>query len=188
MVCPLSVVYGDVPHLCSNGSVVVSSELDRYTAAALLACSAIANVGSSVASLQRPGAAQPHQVLAEFLLEKQATKGYAGFWDANITAYLADGKATVASIACEAGVSKHSYYKADDAVRSKKALKSFVIVDDANAAGACNRSQLISQFGAPESEEKVNKWSVLFYPRDVGENIATEGITGYGKAWTPLIL
>jgi hypothetical protein len=151
----------------------------------VFALSAIANVGSSVAALQRPAVAQPHQALAELLVERQASKGYAGFWDANITAYLTDGKTIVASVACDAGATQHYYYNADDAVRSQPAQTSFVIVDDANAAGACNRSEIIAQFGAPISEEKVNKWSILFYPRDIREDISVEGITGYGKVWTP---
>ena len=152
---------------------------------ALLLVSSAANAHASFRLLRPPPVAQPHVALAELLRSEGETKGYAGFWDANITTYLSDGQVSILAVACDAGRSVPYYWNTDDRPRSAGARRSVFVFDDAGTAGACTPVEVRAEFGEPVRLQKFLAWTVFFYDTDVGTQMPRAGASGYGTRWSP---
>jgi hypothetical protein len=126
---------------------------------ALLALGAVLNLGTGAATAidaaGRPSLGLPHQqaevdAIHRAAAEHGAVKGYAPFWSANITSYLAGAPVTEAEIVCRNGRLSTRQWLSDTARLTRPAKAVFLLWDPtATYLRGCSAAMRDAQLGAP---------------------------------------
>lgn len=113
----------------------------------------ISNAGSAVTVAdQRHANLQAH---VDAIRAAGVAKGYADYWDGNITTYLTHGKRLTIPVMCDGGQLRVRHWNMDDAWLRKPATRSFLLVDRAVGHEPCDHLELREQFGSPVRQVRV---------------------------------
>jgi hypothetical protein len=128
--------------------------------------------GAAVAvdAARRPSAALPAQrAVVDAVRATGATKGFAPFWSANITSYLAGKDYTAYELVCDRGALKTRAWLTDTARRTRPARSSYLIWVPADMSGGrCTEAQRDAQLGPPSMLLNLTGGTqVLGYPYDI---------------------
>jgi hypothetical protein len=137
---------------------------------ALLALGAVLNLSTGAATAidaaRRPSLGLPHQQAEVDAIHRAATefgavKGYAPFWSANITSYLAGAPVTEAEIVCRNGRLSTRQWLSDTARLTRKAGPVFLLWDPtATYLTGCSAAIRDAQLGAPLARYPLTPTSV----------------------------
>jgi hypothetical protein len=107
------------------------------------------------------------------LKKRGVTKGYAGYWQANINTYLSKGEVTSLPSLCDGnGQTVKFKWLIDGEQFNKPAKKSFYLIDPYfPAPGVCTEDQLMYQFGEPEETLRIADKTLLIFNYDISSKI-----------------
>lgn len=151
----------------------------KYTAVLLLAASIALNLTSTLLQSQSSVRSEVQQNIAnsenfrtiETLKERGYTKGYANYWDANISSYLSKGEIRFLPSVCSEGDLNAWHWLTDDASFAVKADKTFYVYNSDNTLGPCTKDILDSQLGSPSEVLRSGRWSIFLYDYDISTRI-----------------
>ncbi|HEV2402950.1 MAG TPA: hypothetical protein VGS08_01995 [Candidatus Saccharimonadales bacterium] len=97
------------------------------------------------------------------------SKGYSGFWDANINTYLSKGRIWFLPITCSTGRAQPLHLLVDSTLFTQPSARSFYLVDPDISTNPplCSQEQIIMQFGEPNRTVKVLGRTILIYNHDL---------------------
>lgn len=97
------------------------------------------------------------------------TKGYAGYWNANINTYLSKNKIYFLPVICNNKNINVPYPLLDNSAMFKKpSQKTFLIVDNLEQrANLCSMSEIYNQFKKPQKIINLNGTKILIYNYDI---------------------
>jgi hypothetical protein len=100
---------------------------------------------------------------------ERMTKGYAGYWQANINSYLSDNKIAFLPSLCDGnGQTLKFKWLVDGGQFNRPADRSFYVIDPSfPAPGVCTESQLSAQFGTPRKVLHIADKTILTYEYDI---------------------
>lgn len=123
-------------------------------------------------------------IIINALANEKLTKGYAGFWSANINNYLSDGMLTITPVSCNEPQTRIFYWLYTEKIKEVKADRSFLIVSRNNEAAPsdygdkvsshfeCNTTKLIKEFGTPSKILTPTPETEIFvYEYDIGSKL-----------------
>lgn len=143
--------------------------------AGILVLAAVANLASTAHSFSRPpgGPNSANYVVIEEARKRGLTKGYAYYWSSNINTYLSGDRIDFIQVECAAPPRLSPYaWLTDDAILQKPASRSFYLYDAANFGGACNRDDVVRQFGPPAEVRPLTATTeLLVYDYDLAANL-----------------
>lgn len=147
----------------------------RRLGGAILLLAAVTNLSSSARSFSRPpaGPNSANYVTIDAARMSGLSKGYAEYWSSNINTYLSGDRIDFIQVECAAPPRLSPFaWLTDDAILRKPASRSFYLYDAANFGGACNRDDVIRQFGLPAEVRPINATrELLVYDYDLAANL-----------------
>lgn len=138
--------------------------------AALLAVATAANVlGAVLDRTPRPPLAALQDRTLAVVESTGATKGYSGFWAADLYTSRSGGRVLVSDVVCGSGRLRPRFWLTDSARLSAPATRTFVLWDPAAPdQQGCSLADLERQFGpAVQRLPAPAGGTILVYPRDV---------------------
>lgn len=133
-----------------------------------------ANLGQLAASLQQPAANNGEERAVIATLNRLGVhKGYAEYWDANISTYLSRGKQTVIAAQCRGHELIAYRWLRDTAAETKPASQSYLWID-ASGPKLCAADDLASQLGEPARVVQATQRStLLLYDYDITKHLSS---------------
>jgi hypothetical protein len=130
-----------------------------------------------------------HNAISESIITAAAQhhlhKGYATFWEANITTYLSNKQLNVIPVICGQDSTRFFKWLVNDNVLTAEADKSFMVLSsvpdsgpeeygpDVGSGYACDGQKIMSQFGRPTESIQLSPYSVMYvYNYDIGSRLS----------------
>jgi hypothetical protein len=150
----------------------------RYLLAAMLIAATLLNIAMTVVlkpDYQRFEVADNrantlNYAFIDILKNKGYDKGYANYWDANISTYLADNKVSFLPSVCNGTKPIKWHWLINDDAFNKNSSRSFYIVNPDTPA-ACTQKTLAKLFGNPIEKVKIGDKTILLYNYDISSKM-----------------
>jgi len=98
------------------------------------------------------------------------TKGYANYWDANISTYLSAGKVSFLPSVCNDHKANKWYWLINDNAFDKKVQKSFYFLNP-DVPAACQAKDIDRQFGKATDIVRLGNKTLYFYDYDISSKL-----------------
>lgn len=142
----------------------------------LLAC---ALVGNTITLPSIAQAEHKHNIknesnymLLDTVKQKGYTKGYAGYWTANINSYLSAGEVSILPYVCDEGIARTFLWLVDENRFNTPSDRSFIVLDvSGRETPQCTDKQVAKQFGEPLLAIRIREQVVYFYDYDIGKKL-----------------
>jgi len=130
------------------------------------------NYEKNIANMNQPN--QSNTKLISLIKKNHLVKGYANYWNSNINNYLSNESINIMPIACVRGISKPDYLLDNGNNFKQKSNNSFYIINPSlKSPISCTYQQVIAQFGKPKRIIKYQNQSILIYPYDLIDKMAS---------------
>lgn len=108
------------------------------------------------------------------LKDRDYQKGYANYWDANISTYLSGGKISFLPSVCNDRQAQKWHWLINDNAFDKKASKSFYFLNPETPA-ACTPNNVARQFGPAKDTIKLGNKTLYLYDYDITPRLGVAG-------------
>lgn len=105
-------------------------------------------------------------LLIDILKDRGYDKGYANYWDANISTYLSGGKVSFLPSVCNDHKALKWHWLINDNAFSKSSSKSFYYLNP-DVPAACQYDDVIKQFGEPQEVMPIGNKTLFLYSHDI---------------------
>jgi len=146
----------------------------KHVIAGLIIAATIANLALSLAGIQdthRPDVANNrgntlNNTIVNVLKDRGYAKGYANYWDANISTYLSGGKVSFLPSVCNNNKALKWHWLINDTAFDAKADKSFYYLNP-DVPAACTSKDVLEQFGEAKDTLKIGNKTLFLYDHDI---------------------